>query len=117
MIVVSDPDHRSQARAWARVARGAADAHDVERSGPEANRELLDALEFAATDARLDPRDLVDAYAPGARELDVSDAFDAVEEYLERIADVQELILSAAFARARRALRLAPPARAADRRA
>jgi hypothetical protein len=68
---VSDPDHRSQARAWARVARAAAHAHDVEHRGAAANRELFDALEFAATEARLDLRDLVDAYAAGARELEV----------------------------------------------
>jgi hypothetical protein len=101
---VSDADHRSQARAWARVARAAAHAHDSEHSGAAANRELFDALQFAATDARLDLRDLVDAYAAGAGELDVSDVFDAVEAYLQRIADVQQLSLSVAFERAQRAL-------------
>jgi hypothetical protein len=58
---VSDADHRSQAWAWARVARAAARAHDVEQRGAAANRELFDALQFAATGARLDLRDLVDA--------------------------------------------------------
>ena len=53
---------------------------------------------------RLNLRDLVDADAAGARELDVSDAFDAVEEYLQRIANVQQLNLSDTFARAQRAL-------------
>ena len=101
---MSDPDHRSQAQAWARVARGAAHAHDAERAGVEANRELFDAVEFAATDARLDLRDLVDAYLAGAPGLDDSDAFEDVEDYLRRIASVQHSNLSAAFARVERAL-------------
>jgi hypothetical protein len=100
---VSDVDRRSQARAWARV-RAAAHAHDAAHAGVEANRELFDAIEFAATDARLDLSDLVDAYVAGAGELDVSEAFDDVEEYLRRVASAQHSSLSSAFARVERAL-------------
>jgi hypothetical protein len=42
--------------------------------------------------------------AAGARELDLSDAFNDVEGYLQRIADVQQLTVSTSFARAERAL-------------
>jgi hypothetical protein len=101
---VSAADRRSQARAWARVARAAAHAHDPSHAGVEANRELFDAIEFAATDARLNLSDLVDAYAAGARDLDVSEVFDDVEEYLRRVASVQQTNLSVAFARVERAL-------------
>lgn len=73
-------------RAWARVASAAAQAHAHPRA--EANRELFDAIEFAATEARLDMRDLVDAYAAGARDLDDSEAWTDVEDYLERIAGI-----------------------------
>lgn len=101
---MSAPDRRTQARAWARVARAAAHAHDPEQSGAEANRELFDAIQDAATDTRLDLRDIVDAYAAGARELDVHEAFDDVEDYLRRISTVQHHELDTAFERAERAL-------------
>lgn len=79
-------DDNQRVRAWARVASAAAQAHTHPRA--EANRELFDALEFAATEARLDLRDLVDAYAAGARDLDDNEVWTDVEDYLERIAGV-----------------------------
>ncbi|MEJ7784648.1 MAG: hypothetical protein WKF96_07580, partial [Solirubrobacteraceae bacterium] len=81
-----DADHRLNARAWARVARAAAHAHAPESRGVEASRELFDALQFAATAARMDLRELVDAYLAGAPQLDVHEAWTDVEDYLERIA-------------------------------
>jgi len=99
---MSEPDRRSQARAWARVARAAAHAHDG--NSAETNGELFDAIEDAATSARLELRDIVDAYAAGTRGLDLHEAFDDVEEYLRRITSVQHDQLSSAFARAERAL-------------
>ena len=88
-----DADPRFNARAWARVARAAAQAYAPASRGAEANRELFDALEFAATVARLDLRELVDAYLAGVPELDVHEAWTEVEGYLERIADLQGLQL------------------------
>jgi hypothetical protein len=56
-----------QEQARARVARAAARVagcdDDPER---EAQRELRDAVAFAATEARLDLRELIDAYGEGA---------------------------------------------------
>jgi len=88
-----DADLRFNARAWARVARAAAYAHAPSSRSAEANRELFDALEFAATVARLDLRELVDAYLAGVPDLDVHEAWTEVEDYLERIADLQGLQL------------------------
>ncbi len=88
-----DADPRFNARAWARVARAAAQAHAPASRSAEANRELFDALEFAATVARLDLRELVDACLAGVPELDVHEAWTDVEGYLERIADLQGLAL------------------------
>lgn len=101
---MSEPDRRTQARAWARIARAAVHAHDPDQSGADANRELFDAIQDAATDARLDLRDIVDAYTAGARELDVHEAFDDVEDYLRRISTAQHHELATAFERAERAL-------------
>lgn len=86
------------------MARAAAHAHNPGDRGIDANRELFDAIEHAATDARLDLRDIVDAYTAGARDLELSDAFADIEDYLRRITDVQHGDLAAAFARAERAL-------------
>jgi len=86
---MGDADPRCNARAWARVARTAAQAHAPASRSAEANRKLFDALEDAATVARLDLRELVDAYLAGLPELDVHEAWSEVEDYLERIADVQ----------------------------
>ena len=88
-----DADPRFNARAWARVARATAQAHAPAGRSVEANRELFDALEFAATVARLDLRELVDAYLAGVPELDVHEAWTEIEDYLERIADLQGLQL------------------------
>ena len=94
-----DADHDSalQARAWARVAR--ARAHVNSTVGAGANRELFDALQFAATEARLTRDELVDAYMAGARGLDLSEACEDVEDYLQRIAAAHEHDLDSAFAR------------------
>lgn len=100
---MSSCEHRSQARAWARIARAAAAAHQP-GAGAAANRELFDAIEYAATEGRLDLRDLVDAYNAGAPDLDFSDAWDCVVDYLERISSVQEHAIGRAHARAERAL-------------
>jgi hypothetical protein len=62
---MSSLDHRSQARAWARVASAAAAAHQS-CTPITATRELFDAIEYAATEGRLDLRDLTDAYNAGA---------------------------------------------------
>jgi len=86
---MADADPRLNARAWARVARAAARAHAPATRDVEANRELFDALEFAATVARLDLRELVDTYLAGVPQLDVHEAWTEVEDYLERIADLQ----------------------------
>ena len=85
---MNSPVHRTQALAWARLARAAA-AAEQPGAPVEANRELFDAIEYAATEGRLDLRDLVDAYSAGAAELELSDAWDAVEDYLERVTNVQ----------------------------
>jgi len=100
---MSFPDHRSQARGWARVASAAAAAHQP-RAPIEANRELFEAIECAATQGRLDLRDLVDAYSAGAPELELSDAWDTVVDYLERIWDVHEHAIWRAHTRVQRAL-------------
>lgn len=99
-----DADHDStlQARAWARVAR--ARAHVDSAAGAAANRELFDALQFAATDARLALDELVDAYIAGAPDLDLSEAWEDVEDYLQRIAAAHEYDLDRAFARIEREL-------------
>lgn len=90
---MGDTDPRFSARAWARVARAAAQAHAPASRSAEASRELFDALEHAATVARLDLRELVDAYLAGVPELDLHEAWTEIEEYLERIADLQGLQL------------------------
>lgn len=64
-------------------ARRAA-AHAPASRGVEANRELFDALEFAATVARLDLRELVDAYLAGVPQLDFDDAWTEVEDWAAR---------------------------------
>jgi hypothetical protein len=99
-----DTDHDStlQARAWARVARGR--AHVDRTAGAAANRELFDALEYAATEARLALDELVDAYIAGAPDLKLSEAWEDVEDYLQRIAAAHEHDLDRAFARIERAL-------------
>ena len=51
-----------------------------------ANRELFDALEFAATEGRLALDELVDAYMAGAPDLGLSEAWEDVEAYLQRMA-------------------------------
>jgi len=90
---MGDTDPRRNARAWARVARAAAQAHAPTGRSAEANRELFDALEHAATEAKLDLRELVDAYLAGVPELDVHEAWTEIEDYLERIAGLQGLQL------------------------
>ncbi len=90
------------ARAWARVAR--ARARVDEAAGAEANRELFDALEFAATEARLALDELVDAYMAGAPALDLGEAWEDVEEHLQRIATAHKHDLDRVFARIDRAL-------------
>lgn len=103
LVAMSSSPYRAQASAWARVARAAAAAHEP-RVGASASRELFDAIEHAATEGRLDLRDLVDAYCAGTPELDVSDAWDEVVAYLDRITDVQALTLELELARVQRAL-------------
>ena len=87
------PDRRLNARGWACVARAAARADAPASRGADANRELFNAIEFAATVARLDLRELVDAYLAGVPQLDVHEAWAEIEGYLERVADVQGLEL------------------------
>lgn len=74
-------------QARARVARAAARVagcdDDPER---EAQRELYDAVAFAATEARLDLRELIDAYGQGVPEVTFSDAWDAVEDCMDEVA-------------------------------
>lgn len=86
-------DRRLNARGWARVALAAARADAPASRGADANRELFDAIEFAATVARLDLRELVDAYLAGVPQLDVHEVWSDVEDYLERIAGLQGLQL------------------------
>ena len=101
------PDHESdltlQARGWARVARASARVHNG-RPEPGVNAALFDAIEYAATKARLGLRDLVDAYIAGAPQLDLHEAWDDVEEYLERIARMHEGTLGRELAGIARAL-------------
>jgi len=101
---VSGDEGKLQARAWARLARAAARADDHASAGPAANRELFAAIEFAATEGRLDLRELVAAYLAGASSLDVSEAWEAVEDYLDRISVVHGFEVDDAFERAERAL-------------
>jgi hypothetical protein len=101
---MSPTDRKAQARAWARVARAAADAHGSRGGDIAANRELFGAIEHAATEAQLSLRDVVDAYAAGAPELDLVAVHEAVEDYLGRIAFVQEVGISTALSRIARAL-------------
>lgn len=115
VIVRDELDRRSQARAWARVARAAAHAYDVAGSAVTANRELFDAIEFAATDARLELLDLVDAYAAGARGLALRSVrrrrgLPAPHRRRPTARPVRHV-----RARRARAARLAPPAGAATR--
>jgi len=69
MVSEPDPDRESdltvQARGWARVARASARVHS-DGPAPGVNAVLFDAIEYAATEARLGMRDLVDAYIAGA---------------------------------------------------
>ncbi|MDQ3881464.1 MAG: hypothetical protein M3295_10385 [Chloroflexota bacterium] len=99
-------EDKQRVRAWARVARAAhaADTRSATPDAPEANRELFDAIAFAATEARLHLREIVDAYVAGTRDRDVSEVWDDVEDYLARIAAVDEAQLNRAFAQAERAL-------------
>ena len=92
-----------QARGWARVARASARVHNGPYD-PGVNAALFDALEYAATQARLGIRDLVDAYLAGAPELDVHEAWEDVEDYLQRIADVHARNIASEYARVDRAL-------------
>ncbi len=71
--------YREQAGAWARVARASARVHGARAGAPEANRDLFDAIELAATHGRLDLGELVDAYLAGAPDLDVGEAWGDVE--------------------------------------
>lgn len=71
---------------------------------PGANAALFDAIEHAATEARLGMGDLVDAYLAGARQLDVHEACDDIEDYLERIARLHTDSVGSTFARIDRAL-------------
>ncbi len=103
---MSSSDYRQQAGAWARVARASARVHGAGGGAPEANRDLFDAIELAATHGRLDLGELVDAYRAGAADLDVGEAWGDVEAYLERVAHQQEFQLEAAFKRAQRPPRL-----------
>jgi hypothetical protein len=76
-----------QEQTRARVARAAARVagcdDDPER---EAQRELRDAVAFAATEARLDLRELIDAYGEGAPQVAFNDAWDAVEDCMDEVA-------------------------------
>jgi hypothetical protein len=56
-------------------------------AGRGSNAQLFDAIAYAATQARLDFGELVDAYLAGAPQLDIHEAWDDVEDYLQRIAD------------------------------
>lgn len=107
MASEADPDrgrYRSvQARGWARVARASSGAYR-DSPGPRANAALFDAIEYAATEARLGMGDLVDAYLVGAPQLDMHEAWEDVEGFLERIARVHAGTLDGAFARIDRAL-------------
>jgi hypothetical protein len=111
----ADPAGTLQARAWARVARARARVDSA--AGAEANRELFDALQFAATEARLALDELVDAYTAGAPDLELGEAWEDVEDYLppatpaeacdllgQRIATAHEHHLDSAFAWIERAL-------------
>ncbi len=103
---MSGSGYREQAGAWARVARAAARVHGAGGGAPEANGDLFDAIELAATHGRLDLGELVDAYLAGAPDLDVGEAWGDVEAYLERVAHQQEFQLDAAFKRAQSRPRL-----------
>jgi hypothetical protein len=96
------PDSTLQARAWTRVARARARVDTAADAG--ANGELFDALQFAATEARLALDELVDAYMGGAPDLDLGEAWEDVDDYLQRIATAHEHDLDRAFARIDRAL-------------
>lgn len=86
-------DNRLNAQAWARVASTAADVYGARGTEPGVNAALFDAIEFAATVAKLDLAELVDAYLAGAPHLDVSAAWKDVEDLLRRVTSVQELEL------------------------
>lgn len=107
MAGAPDPDRESdrttQARGWARVARASADVYDATPAAG-ANAALFDAIEYAATEARLGMGDLVDAYIAGAPQLDIHEAWDDVEDYLGRIARMHEETLGRELARIDRAL-------------
>ncbi|MEA2189217.1 MAG: hypothetical protein QOK16_4228 [Solirubrobacteraceae bacterium] len=101
MAIDVEHDSTLRARACARVARTRARVDNF--AGAAANRELSDALEFAATEARLALDELVDAYMAGAPDLELSEAWEDVEDYLQRIAAAHEHHLDCAFARIERA--------------
>lgn len=103
---MSGSGYREQAGAWACVARASARVHGARGGAPDANRDLFDAIELAATHGRLDLGELVDAYLAGAPDLDVGEAWGDVEAYLERVAHQQEFQLDAAFKRAQSRPRL-----------
>jgi hypothetical protein len=93
-----------QARGWARVGQASSRVYG-DSPGPGSNAQLFDAIAYAATQARLDIGELVDAYLVGAPQLDIHEAWDNVEDYLQPIADVDAHAIAAALARVERALR------------
>ena len=94
---------RMQAMGWVRVARASAGVYGAAPAAG-ANAALFDAIEYAATEARLGMGDLVDAYIAGAPHLDMHEAWDHVEDYLGRIAHMHEGTLRRELARIDRAL-------------
>ena len=107
--MAGEPDDRTtQTRGWARVARASADVYNATPAAG-ANAALFDAIEYAATEARLGMSDLVDAYIAGAPQLDMHEAWDDVEVYLGQIARMHEGTLGRELARIDRA----PPATSA----
>ncbi|CAA9495774.1 MAG: hypothetical protein AVDCRST_MAG67-1545 [uncultured Solirubrobacteraceae bacterium] len=87
-------------------------------AGAEANRDLFDAIEYAATEARLALDELVDAYIAGAPDLQLGEAWEDVADYLQRVAAAHP-VQHGQRVRADRArpARLAPAPGAAHRRA
>lgn len=82
------------------------------------NAALFDAIEYAATEARLGMGDLIDAYLAGRATARLHEVWDEVEDHLERIAGLHARSIGSEFVRiAPRVTRLAPPAGVADRRA
>lgn len=97
----ADPDSTLRTSAWERVARARARVDSA--GGAAANRELFDAIEYAATGARLTLDELVDAYMAGAPDLHLGAVWEDVEDYLKLIAAAHKHDLDSAFARIERA--------------